>query len=513
MIGHPEPARWADADAGQLSPRQLARLEAHAAGCGRCRQVRDNVLVARAAMAELRATPSPAPELPWDSIRAKIRWELSPAGTTGRLPVSPPRRLLGGLGGLGGVPSWAWWGAASLVATAATAVLHFSTPDERPGSAPVAPELIVRHPAAAPLPSPPPAAALQPLTGLVTRTRGAVQLDGDAAHLFARPIHAGAVLSSGAGWMDVQLGEGSALTLGPRGSLRFERLDAGAIELSIDGVVDLEVAPRAAGQRFLVRAGAQTVEVRGTQFRVEHRADQTRVSCRHGAVLVREGARSLEVAAGRVVAVHTGQPMPAPSPLTAAERIELALATPYRVPWDDAASVAAATARLELVATADRRLRLDGVELGAGSMEVRVGHGRHLVEASQAGGPFRRAGWAVVGAKAEAVRFEASPVANTAAAVEEPGRASSPSYQRLCELRARVARGKLARCVRSIAKQGLSETFVRVELFVERDGSVGYLNILDTDLPTEIAECVRSVVADVRFVAGPAAKVVEQIEL
>lgn len=510
MSRHPEAVEWADAEAGRLAPRRLAQLDEHAEACPSCRQAWQRVRAARTAMAELAASPPPSPELPWDSIRAKIRWELSPAGTTGRLPVSRRRFTLFGTT-LGATPSWVWWGAASLVATATAAVLHFSATDtidpsdlraSRDGAA--APPTLAHHlaPAVSPAPSVDAAAAL---IGLVTRTRGAVQLDGDAQNLFERPVRAGSVLSSGVGWMDVQLGEGSALTLGPRGSLRVDRFDASTIALSIDGVVDIEVAPRAAGQRFLVRAGAQTVEVRGTQFRVEHRADETRVSCRHGAVVVSEGSRSRQVGAGEKVAVHTGQPMPAAAPLSAAERIELALATPYRVPWDDAATVAAATARLELVAPAERRLRLDGVELGAGSLEVRVGRGRHLVEASHAGGPFHRAGWAVVGAQAETVRFEAETSAETPSA--------SASHQRLRELRARLARGKLARCVRPLAKQGLAETFVRVEMFVERDGSVGYLNILDTDLPTEIAECVRSVVADVRFVAGPPAKVVEKIEL
>lgn len=513
MSRHPHAVRWADAEAGRLSAGERAHLEAHAAACATCRQARARVRAARVAMSELAASPTPSPELPWDSIRAKVRWELSPAGTTGRLPVAS-RAGHRGLGlarlgaALGGMPGWAWWGAASLVATASAAILHFAGP----GESREAPPVMVGHlttpaapaaPAAALAPAP---AAPAPLIGLVTRTRGAVQLDGDAQRLFERPVHAGAVLASGLGWMDVQLGEGSALTLGPRSSLRVDRFDAAVIELSIDGLVDVEVAPRAAGQRFLVRAGAQTVEVRGTQFRVEHRADETRVSCRHGAVVVSEGPRSREVAAGQKVAVLTGQPMPAAAPLSATERIELALATPYRVPWDDAAAVAASTARLELIAPAERRLRLDGVDLGAGSLEVRVGRGRHLVETAPAGGAFRRAGWAVVGAQAEAVRFEAETTADAPPS-------SSASYRRLFELRARLSRGKLARCVRPLAKQGLAETFVRVELFVDRDGSVSYLNILDTDLPTELAECVRAVVADVRFVAGPAAKVVEKIEL
>lgn len=506
---HVAPERWADALAERVPPDELARMTAHAESCERCRLAQRRIQAARGAM--LAMAQAPAPELPWDSIRAKVRWELSPAGSTGELRIfEEARRRVR--------RTWLTFGVAAFAAASIGVVAPFllardGDPARRqpelaaserssPRAAPLAP-----RPSADPssLASAADHAAAQPLVALVTRARGAVQIDGDSQDLFERPIVAGAVLSSAAGSLDVQLGEGSALTLSPRGNLRIERLDSAVIELSIDGVVDLEVAPRAPGQRFLVRSGAQLVEVHGTQFRVEHRADETRVSCRHGLVTVREGARTQKIAAGETVAVRTGEPMAQPSRLDEAALVELALATPYRVPWDDAASVRTTTARLELVAAADRRVRLDGVELGTGTTSVRVGRGRHLVETSQGDAPFRRAGWAVVGAKATSVRFEAGS--------EEATRTSGAAYQRLCELRARLVRAKLARCVRSLAKQGLSGTFVRVELAVERDGAISYLNILDTDLPGSLAECVRAVVSDVRFVAGPAATVVERIEL
>ncbi len=530
---HVAPERWADAAAGKLAPTKLARALAHAETCERCRLAQRRVFAARAAMAELAGAATP--ELPWDSIRAKIRWELSPAGTASSsfpavssspsslesqgpartaAPISPdssrpsghpgkPGRERPGLGPLG-------WGLAGAALLASAGVVMFavlpalSEGGTEPPSTPLA-ATVPAAPTELPADRVPSIGAGQPLLGLVTRARGAVQIDGESARLFERTIAAGAVLASGAGWMDVQLGEGSAIAIGPRSSLRIERFDTAAIELSIDGVVDLEVAPRAAGQRFFVRSGAQLVEVHGTQFRVDHRADQTRVSCRHGLVTVREGARFIEVGAGHGALVHTGQPMPTPSPLTAEELTELALGTPYQVPWDDVLAVSRSTARLELTAPEGRRLRLDGIELGAGSVEVRVVRGRHLVEASQDGGAFHRAGWAVVGAKSPAVRFEVS--------AEEAIRPPSGSYQRLRELRARLSTAELRRCVRPLLKQGMSGSFVRIELGVERDGTIGYLNILDTDLPVTLAECVRAVVSDVRFVAGPSAKVVEKIEL
>lgn len=501
---HVAPERWADALAERLPPDELARMTAHAESCERCRLAQRRIQAARGTM--LAMAQAPAPELPWDSIRAKVRWELSPAGSTGELRVLEEARRRARR-------TWLTFGAAAFAAASIGVAAPFllkgdgAPPSGQPERAAAPPSIPL-----APGPSAAPSSlasvadhAAQPLVALVTRARGAVQIDGDSQNLFERAIVAGAVLSSAAGSLDVQLGEGSALTLAPRGNLRIERLDSALIELSIDGVVDLEVAPRAPGQRFLVRSGAQLVEVHGTQFRVEHRADETRVSCRHGLVTVREGTRTQKIAAGETVAVRTGEPMAQPSRLDEAALVELALATPYRVPWDDAASVRTTTARLELVAAADRRVRLDGVELGSGTTAVRVGRGRHLVETSQGDAPFRRAGWAVVGAKATSVRFEAGS--------EEATRTSGAAYQRLCELRARLVRGKLARCVRPLAKQGLSGTFVRVELAIERDGAISYLNILDTDLPGSLAECVRAVVSDVRFVAGPAATVVERIEL
>lgn len=496
---HVAPERWADAQAERVPAAELTRMNAHAEACARCHVARGRVLAARAAMAAM--AQAPAPELPWDSIRAKVRWELSPAGSSGELRLFEETRRRVRL-------TWLTFGGAA----AAAALLVVAAPlllggaDERSASSPVAQPRPLGAPPSAPETSgPAQASAPQPLVALVTRTRGAVQIDGEAQGLFERPVAAGAVLSSAAGSMDVQLGEGTALTLSPRSNLRVERLDSAMIELSVDGVVDVEVAPRARGQRFLVRSGAQLVEVHGTQFRVEHRADETRVSCRHGLVTVREGARVQKIAAGQVVAVRTGEPMPAPAPLDESALVSLALAVPYRVAWDDAASVRTTTARLELVASADRRVRLDGVELGTGTTLVRAPRGRHLVETSQGDGPFRRAGWAVVGAKAAAVRFETNP--------EEASRPAGAASLRLGELRARLVRGKLARCVRPLAKQGVSGTFVRVELAVGRDGAIGALNILDTDLPASLAECVRAAVSELRFGPGPAATIVERLEL
>ena len=44
-------------------------------------------------------------------------------------------------------------------------------------------------------------------------------------------------------------------------------------------------------------------------------------------------------------------------------------------------------------------------------------------------------------------------------------------------------------------------------------GAIGFLNVIDTDLPSTTAACVREVLADVAFGKGPAATWRERIDL
>src|SRR5262249_59351666 len=119
-------------------------------------------------------------------------------------------------------------------------------------------------------PRPPAPAAL---AGLVNRASGDVMVDGvRPADLFARTLAQGSKIATADGRVDIQFGDKSAFALGPRSTIELRRFDVEIIELAVDGTVDIVVAPRAAGQRFLVDAGDQVVEVRGTQFRVTHDA-------------------------------------------------------------------------------------------------------------------------------------------------------------------------------------------------------------------------------------------------
>jgi hypothetical protein len=61
--------------------------------------------------------------------------------------------------------------------------------------------------------------------------------------------------------------------------------------------------------------------------------------------------------------------------------------------------------------------------------------------------------------------------------------------------------------------KGLTGTYVQIELRVDGSGAVNFLNVVDTDLGSATAGCVRRVLADVRFPAGAAATWRERLEL
>jgi len=196
-------------------------------------------------------------------------------------------------------------------------------------------------------------------------------------------------------------------------------------------------------------------------------------------------------------------------PLSADELEALAGAAPLRLPmWAPAPSPEAllrSSAPLEIASAGRREVRVDGVELGPAPMRVRVMPGRHTVELSDAG-RFRRAGWVDVAppaAGAPAARFELPA---------EPPSTRDVSERRR-ELKAGLDRARLGQCTRQIAKQGLTGTYVQIELRVDASGAVNFLNIVDTDLGAATAGCVRNVLSDVRFRPGAPATWRERLEL
>jgi hypothetical protein len=499
MSRHVAPHRWADAWAGRVGDDERAAMDRHAASCRACARVRERVQRASDSFSSIRARQ--APELPWDSVRARVHWSVSKERRAGSQPRPASRRLLPGvaLGALGA-------GAAALAL--ATGPIEIDPPSRAPAIAEApAPPPSASASASASAPAPAPAPA--PLVGLVNRATGDVTVDGlRPADLFARKLGPGAVIATGDGRVDIQFAEAGAFALLPGSRLELRRFDAAAIELAVEGTVDIEISPRAPQQRFAVIAGERTIEVRGTQFRVRHAGGATDVACSHGKVAVRDpqgtvevgAARRLELAAGRAASAEQVQP------LSAEEIGALADAAPLRLPVWSPEALLGSSAPLEIASAGRRGVRVDGVELGPAPLRVRVMPGRHTVETADAAGRFRRAGWVDVApptAGAPAARFELPAELPPARAVSERRR----------QLRARLDQARLRQCTRQIAKQGLTGTYVEFELRVDASGAVNFLNVVDTDLGSATATCVRNVLADVRFEPGPAATWRERVDL
>jgi hypothetical protein len=318
------------------------------------------------------------------------------------------------------------------------------------------------------------------------------------------------VLATGAGRVDVQFGDHSAFSLGPRSTLELRRFDAEQIALVVDGTVDITVAPRAPHQRFLVIAGDRTVEVRGTQFRVSYDRTATRVACRHGKVAVRDAHGEVEVATARKLELAPAAPVEASrvGVLGADELEQLAAATPATMPlWGDPQALLQTSAALEVTTVGAHAVRVDGVELGEAPLRVRVMPGRHTVETAGPSGRYRRAGW-VDAQPAQPTRLEVAPDPAPATA------APVSSAQRRKELATGIAanRARLARCTRAAAKSGISDLSVQIEISVDAAGAVRFLNV-DSDLTAGTQACIHDALTQIQFGAGPAATWREKIDL
>ncbi len=400
---------------------------------------------------------------------------------------------------------WPWLAAPLGLAVAAAGVWFALGPAPRGtlppvAHAPVAPAAAVVAPAA-------------PMTAVVTLveasgavvTAGGASLVGGSA-VGAHGLVAGDRITTTDGRVAAQFGPASTITVGPRSSLTLAHFDARAVELVLGerGRVDIEVSHRAAEQRFVVRAGARTVEVRGTAFRVERDGARVAVACEHGRVAVAtvDGADGVELGAGQALAVVDGEPVLARQvrPMSEAELGELIAARPQALPqWTDPETIFRTTAALPLVVPhRPRRDRSTACRPGVGALWRRLPPGRHLVEARGRDGRAASQWVELDGATAD------RPVALAQA---EPALAAigtaTARRQRLVELSRALDQEQLRGCVRSLAKQGLADgTHVELEVGVQASGAIRYLNIVDTDLPDRVAACVRDVVGQTRLGAG-----------
>lgn len=487
-MSHVSPHRWADAFAGRISDDERAEMDRHAERCRKCARSRLRVQKVSDSFQDIRSKSSP--ELSWDEVRARVHWHVS---TERRAKVRDPRK-----------PRFAGVAIATGALAAAAAVALLTGPLDhttRPAPAQGAPIAIAPRVLA---PSSPTPAAPTPLAGIVNRATGDVMIDGILAKdLFSRRLVAGMKLATGNGSVDVQFAENSGFTLGPRSMLELRSLDATTIELVVEGLVDVEVAPRKTDQRFLVVAGDRTVEVRGTQFRIRHDGKATFVACRHGVVAVRDASGSIELPAARQVEVPANRAV-ASQPIATMSADDLAVleaATPMTLRAWDLEALIAGSSPLEIATAGRRDVRVDGVELGQAPMRVRVLPGRHTVEVADGAGRYRRAGWVDVGGKPARLEIAADP---------PPSRGIG---ERRRQLATGMDRPRLAHCTRAIAKSGLTGTYVQIEISVDANGAVNFLNVIDTDLPNATASCVRDALADIRFGKGAAATWRERIDL
>ncbi len=483
MSRHVPPHRWADAFAGKLSEREVAEMDAHAASCKQCVRTRSRIDRTSQSFPALRAQSSP--DLGWDGIRARIHWSVSSEKRArGR---SRTRRL---------VP----WLAAGTLAAGAAAVVLSSGPART--SAPAVHQDAVALVEQKRVPPTPLGALVVRELGDQTMINGLVRRE-----LFEHVLGAGSVIATGNSTLDVQFDAHGALALGPQSKLTLTRFDSERIELALaEGTVDVVVSKRAADQRFVVVAGEQTIEVRGTQFRVSRGETATRVACAHGRVVVRDASGEVDVGGEQVVSIPAGTPVTAAraDALPPAEREVLVAATPRTLPiWTTPAQLVQTSSPLEVASAEPRDVRIDGLEVGQGPLRMRVMPGRHSVETADKAGRFKRAGW-----------VDAS--AGKAARLEVQAEVAAPSggvAARRKELRSGIDQKRIASCTRALARAGVSGGFVQVELSVDETGAVGFLNVIDTDLTSTMASCVRDVLADVRFAAGMTATFREKLEL
>jgi hypothetical protein len=479
MSGHVAPHRWADLWAGRVDDDERVMMERHAQRCRACARVRHRVTRASDSFATIRTQSSP--EVPWDAIRARVHWSVS----TERRAALRRRR-----------PAWGWL-AVALASGIGVGVLSGGAITMAPARQPIATRV---EPPAAVAPAP------APLIGLVSRASGDVMINGlRPQDLFARTLTQGNRIATGGGRVDIQFGEGSAFALGPRSIIELRRFDSEAIELVIDGTVDIAVAPRPADQRFVVHAGPHAIEVRGTRFRVSRDGAATSVACQHGLVAVSDGTARVEVGARRSVRLAGDRPLSSEQVVALSDDDAAALShvPPLALPLWDPAALPNSSAPLEIATSGHRDVRVDGVELGLAPLRVRVMPGRHTVEAADAAGRYRRAGWVDVTAAPGGARLEIP--------AEPPPTGGFTERRRY--LRSHIDRKRIARCIRSIAKAGLTDTYVQIEISVDAQGAVRFLNVIDTDLPSATSSCVREVLAEVRFGRGADATWRERIDL
>lgn len=490
-MAHVPAHRWADLAAGRLPGAQARRIEEHAARCARCATQRERVTRAMAAFAGMR--DAPAPSIGWEHVGARVYWAVSSERRKSRrsAPVWVKRA------------AWVAVPVTSVAAMAALLLAYVQTSDA-PADAPDRKAVLAAHihdrtvpgqPAAAELPARPgtsesaPIPVPIPVQGLVTFLQGEVMLHDEPLG-FDALLGKGDRITTGQGKVAIQFGKDSALALAEDSALVLAEFDEGRVELAIEGTVFVDVTRRGPEQSFVVRAGTREVHVRGTSFGVEHRGGRLRVACGHGEVAVLNDSGQVTISAGQVVQWIGNELRPGTLELAEMDRMQREV---VRLPaWADARTLRDTSSTLQIAASANRAVDIDGVTVGSGSFAVRVMSGRHHL-----GGEGVPGRWIELD-PGQAARAPVQPL---------PGASIRGRKQRQTELVQALGQGnRVEGCIRALRKQGLLHgAFIVLELGILRDGTIEHLNILDTNLPRSTARCVRDVIDEIDFAGGPAA--------
>lgn len=530
---HIAPHRFADAAAGRLDAATVAQIEAHAATCQRCAKARDRITAVREAFADIRgAVPD---KVGWNAVdvgvAARTHWEVS----TARNGARDGQRRAFAAQPSSVFASWRGWILPGAAAAAALVLILSSLADEPSWDRASATHLDRSQMLAAPVESGAangggdrvdlaPATAPTPIVALSVLRKGAVTVNGESFD-FNRGLGQGDVLATSDGVLAVQLGPASGFVLGKHSRATLSRLDGAAIELVVDGVIELDLEPRAEGQRFELITGERRVSVRGTAFRVVHVGGALDVSCTHGRVVVADASAEVAVRGGNAVSLDPGQPVTSVRPrLLAADELEALTAMPIPVVplWSSIDSMRGESVVLRAAASQKEALRVDGIELGEGATELRVLSGRHLVERSPNRGTWSAGEWVTVRAGGSVEIGGASAVAGQPGSRPENSSGSANSAigsesaagraKRSLDLREAIDASRARACLRVVAKQGFVDgAFVELEVGVAADGAISHLNIVDTNLPMVTARCVRDVVDGVKLGRGPRASFVERV--
>lgn len=491
-MAHVPPHRWADAAQGRLSANALRAMEGHAAVCQSCADARHTVERARTAFADIRDA-EPHPPLGWDHIGARIYWV-----TSSEQRRAARHRQHGAWRYFLAVPALA-----SAAVAAVVAVLSMSAPDTG-APAPVTRAVAELSraaesvPATEPVPGAPelPAPAA-PLSGLVTFLQGDVRR-GDMPLGFDAAIAAGDTLTTGRGRAAVQFDAASGFAVAESSAVEIVAFDERDIRLAVHyGEISVEVERRSAAQRFVVTAGGREVHVRGTAFRVTHRDGGLRVSCGHGRVVVMEQGRELSVDAGEVIAWQNDALRRDTAELSEIAAMQREV---IRVPtWTTVPAMRATTASLAVSAKGESPVKIDGELVGSGSFTLRVIPGRHHVEAASMPGFW----------------VESDAGAVTAARVKPvaPRASSAGKSQRRTELLEALSKHSgVQTCLWPLRKQGVSgSAHIELDIRILQDGTIAHLNIPDSNLPSKQESCIRHVVDQIQFSAGPAVTLHERI--